>query len=136
MGAPTIFTPTLAERICSLIAQGYSVRQIATMDDMPARSTIHVWLDQQPGFASDYQRAVEVRTEGYAEEIVGIADDMSIPPEHKRVMVDARKFVAIKLLPKKYGDKVDLNHTGTLNVAPAELTDEQITQRLAALRQE
>lgn len=52
-----------------------------------------------------------------AEEIVIIADSCTDP--HKaRLQIDARKWYASKLAPKKYGDKLDLNanHTGTIEI--------------------
>ena len=33
-----------------------------------------------------------------------------------RLRIDTRKWAASKLAPKKYGDKLDLNHAGGLNV--------------------
>lgn len=37
--------------------------------------------------------------------------------EHRRLQVDTRKWLLSKVLPKVYGDKQTLEHTGTLNVA-------------------
>lgn len=31
---------------------------------------------------------------------------------HRKLQIDTRKWLLSKLLPKKYGDKVDLNHAG------------------------
>jgi len=36
--------------------------------------------------------------------------------QRSKLRVDARKFRAVKLAPKKYGDKIDMNHGGTLTV--------------------
>lgn len=108
MSRPSSYTPVLAERICELIAQGKSKRQIEAMDGMPNRETIDAWCLKHEGFASQYARACDIRTEAYAEEVVDIADRDDLPADQKRVMVDARKWVACKLLPKKYGDAVTL----------------------------
>jgi len=97
----------MAERICSLIAQGKSKRQIEGLDGMPCRETIDNWLLKHEEFSSHYARACEIRAEGFAEEIVEIADtekDASVA----RNRIDARKWVAAKLLPKRYGDSVTL----------------------------
>lgn len=108
MARPSKYTPVLAERICELIAQGKSKRQIGDMPDMPHRETIDAWLLKHEGFSSQYARACEVRTEAFAEEIVDISDRIDLDPNDKRVRIDARKWVACKLLPKKYGDAVTL----------------------------
>jgi hypothetical protein len=51
-----------------------------------------------------------------ADEIIGIADDADIDAgagvAKARLQVDARKWVASKLLPKKYGDKLQQEVSG------------------------
>lgn len=106
MARPSKYTPVLAERICQLIAQGKSKRAISFMDGMPHRETIDEWLLKHKGFSDNYARACEVRAELYAEEIVDIADREGLDAQQKRVMVDARKWVVSKLLPRQYGDSV------------------------------
>lgn len=108
MARPSIFTPVLAERICKLIAEGASKRGLCELPDMPNRSTLDDWLHKDSEFSSQYARACEARTEAQAEEIIEIADRQDLAPDHKRVMVDARKWVASKLLPKVYGEKVQV----------------------------
>lgn len=107
-GRPSEYTPVIAERICALIAEGRSLRQVCDMEGMPVRSAVYVWLAKHDGFADQYARACETRSEGYAEEIVDIADRTDLDPNSRRVMVDARKWVAAKLLPRKYGESVTL----------------------------
>jgi hypothetical protein len=36
--------------------------------------------------------------------------------EHRRLQVDARKWIAAKLKPKKYGDKQEIEHSGNVSV--------------------
>jgi hypothetical protein len=123
----------LAQTICQRIAQGESLRAICASDDMPAMSTVFVWLSEDKTFAEQYARAREEQADGYADEIVAIADE---PPQlvtkddgedvevsldsaaiqRQRLRIDARKWVASKLKPKKYGDKVDVEHGGTVTV--------------------
>jgi hypothetical protein len=61
---------------------------------------------------TQYARAIQAASEPLAEETLEIADDMGIPADQKRVMVDTRKWLLSKRFPKKYGDKVDLTHAG------------------------
>jgi len=107
-GRPTKYTPILAERICALVSQGESKKSISDKDDFPARSTIDLWLHEHKGFSDMYARACESRAEKFAEEIVEIADRTDLDPNDKRVRVDARKWVAAKLLPRKYGEAMTL----------------------------
>jgi hypothetical protein len=108
MARPSKYTPVLAERICTLIAEGRSLRSICAEAEFPAMNTVRVWLLNDPAFQAQYARARELQAEHYAEEIVEIAD--TEPDSNKaRVRIDARKWTAVKLLPKKYGDKVQID---------------------------
>lgn len=42
--------------------------------------------------------------------------------EHRRLQVDARKWYLSKVLPKVYGDKLDLNHSGGVTVRVKDYT--------------
>lgn len=112
MGRPTRFCQPVADSICQRIAGGQSLRTICEAADMPVRSTVHRWLAKdRGGFRDQYARACEARAERYAEEIVEIADTEE-DPQRARVRVDARKWVASKLLPRKYGHRVDVTSGG------------------------
>ncbi len=127
-GRPSIYTPELATAICTHIADGKSLRAIAALDGMPAQSTIMLWLDgTRPDFSEQYARAREAQADKLAEEILAIADDGrsdtyldaegnektdSEVIQRSKLRVEARKWLASKMAPKKYGDKVTQEHTG------------------------
>lgn len=92
---------------------------------MPNRQTILNWLNDKAEFVGQYARAREDQAESHADRIIEIADNPDIDANHKRIMVDARKWVASKLKPKRYGDKLDLDHSGNvgLTVTVKRLTD-------------
>lgn len=106
LGRPTGYTDKLADKICTLVAEGNSLRKIVEMPGMPARSSIYKWFKEQQAFSDQYEKAREEQADWYADEIISIADDSSIDPQRARLMVDARKWVASKLKSKAYGDKV------------------------------
>ena len=72
--------------------------------------------------------AREEQADFHADEIIEIADTEP-DPNKARVRIDARKWKAAKMQPKKYGDKIDLNHSGAVEM----LTDEQLNGKLALL---
>lgn len=113
-GRPAIYTPVLGERVLSLLAGGQSLRAVCRHATMPSRTTVLKWLAEDAEFAGQYARACEARTESLVEEMLEIADDDKLDPQDKRVRVDTRKWLASKLLPKKYGDKVELGGRVTL----------------------
>ena len=126
MAGVTTYTQDIANYIVENIADGRSLRDICLQSDMPSRATVFKWLNDIEGFSSQYARAREEQAETLADEIVSIADDSEKDTyinqsgvelsnnewiARSRLRVDARKWVASKLKPKKYGDKIE--HTGT-----------------------
>ncbi len=110
-GRPSIYTDELVDLICDRIASGESLRMICSEPGMPAQSSVYLWLSSKPGFSEKYAHARAAQADVYAQEIVDIAD-MCEDPAKARLQMDARKWAASKLAPKKYGDKLDLNHGG------------------------
>lgn len=110
-GRPSKYTKALAARICAHIADGRSLRSICREDDMPGMSTVFEWLADKPEFAEQYAHARDAQADALADEIVDIADTEEDAAK-ARVRVDARKWVASKLKPKRYGDRVTNEHTG------------------------
>jgi hypothetical protein len=126
VGAPTTYNPHLATVICIRIAEGESLRQILRDEGMPAQSTVYEWLLRHPEFAENYTRAREEQADTLADEIISIADEQpeiiavvdkktGALIEHKldgaflqwqKNRIEARKWTAMKLKPKKYGDRV------------------------------
>jgi hypothetical protein len=106
MARPSTYTEELAADICEKIALGNSVRAICREDDMPAISTVFLWLSKYPEFSEQYARAKEESAEFHADGMIEIADNASLEEVQKaRLQIDTRKWVASKLKPKKYGDK-------------------------------
>lgn len=128
MGRPSLYTVQLGDQICERLGDGESLLKICKQDDMPSKTTVFKWIKTDADFADNYARAREAQAEGFAEEIVAIADTGDIL--RIKTQVDARKWVASKILAKKYGDRLDLNMTGGLNIT--NLTDEELTAKLAA----
>jgi hypothetical protein len=115
-GRPSSFTQEMADKICERLAAGESLRSICKDDGMPSWPCISNWLQRFPEFAAQYARAREDQAEAHADRIIEIADDDTIDPNHKRIMVDARKWVASKLKPKRYGDKAAIEHSGEVGL--------------------
>lgn len=88
---------------------------------MPTLDTIYRWIGRYPSFSEQYTRAREEQADTLADEIQALSDEA--PPmvlgkygevidtgwlQWQRQRIDARKWVASKLKPKKYGDRVSL----------------------------
>jgi hypothetical protein len=61
-----------------------------------------------------YARAKEDSADVNADEIREISDNLDEDPNSRRVRIDARKWIAAKLKPRKYGDKIEIGGTLTL----------------------
>lgn len=111
-GRPTICTPELTEKICSLIEQGYSVRAIGRMEDMPSAAAIFKWAARnEQGFVEQYVKAKEIQADQEFEEMKEIAQTEE-DVNRARLIVDTMKWSLSKKLPKKYGDKIDVTTGG------------------------
>jgi hypothetical protein len=128
LGRPSSFTQEIADEICERLAEGESLRSICLADNMPSKGTVFRWLAENKLFQDQYTRAREEQAETLTDEMVEIADNASndwmenhdpdnpgyrLNGEHvqrSKLRIETRKWAASKLKPKKYGDKVDLNH--------------------------
>lgn len=121
MGRPTIYSEELAEEICTSLMSGLSLRSICKREGMPNLDTVLVWAwDSKHPFSLHYARAREIQAETLADELVELADDAS--PETvnvQRLRVDTRKWVASKLKPKRYGDKLTVEGDPKAPLFPA-----------------
>lgn len=74
MGAPSRYTEELADKICNLIEEGHSERQIAKMPGMPSTVTMRKWKDDHPDFLARSARARELSAEKFDDKRVQTAD--------------------------------------------------------------
>lgn len=121
MGRPTDYNQDIASIICDLVSTStHGLKRLcAENPGLPDEVTIHRWRLKHEAFRQQYAEAKRTQAELLAQEIIEIADDNSrdtiIDDEgnermntefvaRSRLRVDARKWVASKLLPKVYGD--------------------------------
>lgn len=111
MGRPSDFTQEKADDICSWLAEGHSLRGYCEKPGAPDMTTIMRWLRLEEGFSKQYARAKEESADALADDILHIADTAK-DANLGRLRVDSRKWIASKLKPKKYGDKLDVVSDG------------------------
>lgn len=122
-------TKALMNKFLTRIVEGESLRAICRDPKMPGTSMMVSWLNDDAAFAAHYARACEARADALVDEIIEIADDGSGDTyetedgivkintevvQRSKLRVDARKWVAAKMRPKKYGDKLDVEHQGSI----------------------
>ena len=104
--------------LCEQISEGKSLSTAIKSEGMPSYQLVMLMLRNNPEFRTMYEKAVESRADRLAEEIIELADQempdglegpmASAWVQQKRMQVDARKWVASKLKPKTYGDRIDV----------------------------
>jgi hypothetical protein len=102
------YSQALVVRMCEMIGGGLTLKEVCALPDMPGRTTAYKWLAQHDEFANLYARAREERADMVADEVIMIADTEPDPAK-ARVRIDARKWWAAKVNPKKYADKGEVN---------------------------
>lgn len=100
----------IGDEICSRLANGESLRKICETGDYPSRPTIYKWLRQSDVFRAQYAESRSDQADSFADDVTEIADNDTYAPDDKRVRIDARKWCAGKLRPKKYGDSTLIKH--------------------------
>jgi len=114
-GRPSDFSPEKANAICERLAAGDSLRTICQEEGQPDKATVFRWLASNEAFRDQYAHAREMQAETYADEMVNIADTAK-DANLARLQIDARKWKASKLAPKKYGDKQQIEHSGEVGL--------------------
>lgn len=132
LGRPTVLTEDVQLAFFERLAEGESVRSICRDPEMPGLSTIFRALRSNEIFRQQYAHATEIRADAQFEEMFEIADDASndwmeknvgedkqavweLNGEHiqrSKLRIDTRKWALARMNPRKYGERVDLNHGG------------------------
>lgn len=84
-----------------------------------SQSTFYKFIEKNIEYDRMYARAKTAHAHLIVEEIVPIADNETIDPARARNMIDARKWTASKILPQKYGDRIEVNLTQEASIVEA-----------------
>ena len=152
---PLIVQPSLpfdqetADEVCRRVSQGEALRRVCDDDHMPSADTIYRWLADSQPFRDAYARARVAQMQGWADDVIEIADDTTgdwidrvrpdgttervVDPEtvqRSKLRMDARKWLMAKLAPHVYGDKVAVEVAGSVKVSA--MSDAELESALAA----
>lgn len=123
-----------ADAICALIEGGESLSG-ACLEIGVTRPTFLRWAKESDELADLYARARETCIDVRFEALQGTkalqperGDKGNIDPgwvAWQRLQVDTEKWALSKLAPRKYGDKIETTHTGSITVV-REMTDDEL----------
>jgi len=119
IGRPSSYTKEVAEKICDLIAAGGHMHIVCAEEWAPAERTVYQWLRAHDEFAQMYAHARERQQEVFAAQVVLIADTVK-DAAIARNMMDARKWHASKVAPKKWGDRLEIDAKVETSHAPSD----------------
>jgi len=125
--------PDLADEICDRLSKGEPLASICRDEKMPEVRTVSDWKTAHPEFSADFTRAREDGFDALAAEALEIANTpvegiiekttdkgVEVTREdmlgHRRLQIETRLKLLAKWSPKKYGEKLDIEHTGSMDV--------------------
>jgi hypothetical protein len=141
---PVTRSPKVMEEIARRISEGEPLRQICRDEHMPHWTAVHNWMDEDADFALRIAHARERGADAIAEEALEILDAepeyviTTIGDDATEKRIDAasvqraknrfegRLKLLAKWQPKRYGDKVQQEHTGTVALVQAASIDEKL----------
>jgi hypothetical protein len=130
MGTPEVpFDEDIADDILGCLAAGMPLTKWhKSRFGIVSLMTVYRWLRINPDFAEAYARAREDQADTYAEQVVGIADDLYdtgktvFDARVAEARINSRKWAAENLKPRTYGKRVDVTSLNdhTLSKTPDE----------------
>lgn len=110
VNVPKWFEPELFESVLERLGEGDTMRTISKEMGF-SKGTFWRICDENPSLADRYARARDVQAHDHFERIIDLAKQVEngeIDPQAAKVAIDARKWAACKLMPRKYGDKIEI----------------------------
>jgi hypothetical protein len=155
----TIYSDELGREICEMVAKSpCGLRKLCAVNShWPDAATILDWANTDDSFGNQYARAKMLQIQLLADDIIDISADGSHDTitkidkrgntyqscDHEwlgrsRLRVDSAKWLASKLLPKIYGEKIQVEAITDDSVSKAieqvkKIKDEQLHGRLTKL---
>lgn len=135
-------TKACAERIFEAMRNGKSLRNYCSENGLPL-TKVYEWLNSDE-FRENYTDAQAARADYFFDEILNIADGCPADKEEvarAKLRIETRKFAMARMSPKKYGEKVNVDlsgttevkHDGKIDIAPTDSAIQGINAILSAV---
>lgn len=129
----------MQNEVLRLHSEGNTIASICRMENMPSRGSIYAWIIEDEAFAQQFARIRDMAMDAIADEALSIADTplngvtiqesdqfgrTTITSDmlgHRKLQVETRLKLLAKWSPKKYGDKIQTEHSGEIKVIPMQV---------------
>lgn len=130
MGRPSKYSQEISDEICDRLSKGEPLAWICREDKFPSVQTVGNWKNSNETFSIAYGRARDEGFDALAADCLNIADENGNDTRfteggetpnsewitRSRVRIETRLKLLSKWDPKRYGEKVELEHSGNLEV--------------------
>lgn len=125
---PEAVDTKIIEEICAWIADGKTLRSFCRQKGKPAWRTVYGWLTKNEEFQARFAHAREIGQDAIAEDTLEIIDEFpmstggdsprldSTHVQYNKNRVEQRMKLLAKWNPKKYGDRVGVDHQGGVSL--------------------
>ena len=124
IGRPSLYSEELAGIICAGIADGTPLAEICRSEGYPAARTVREWQETRPEFSAAIAHARDLGHDAIAENARltarGVAPHSSNDVQRDKLIVETDLKLLAKWNPKKYGDKIQTEHSGSVSMGIAE----------------
>lgn len=145
------FRQDVVDDVIERVANGECIADICAEDNMPSVSTWFKWRREHTAVAQAYVYARESRAEVKAARIERIARTPMIGEkttykadgtvetveadmiEHRRLMIETDKWLMARLDPKGFGDRQQVEHSGSVSASSSDDPDEIMAEILEIL---
>lgn len=118
-----MYSPDMAEVIAEKLKR-QSLRRICSEEDMPDRSTVERWMQDDPEFAAKCARSRDIYADHMFDGMEDIEDRVlsgEIDAAAARTVLSSQQWRASKI-SRKYGDKMELGGALNLNTKIERIT--------------
>lgn len=123
-GRPTLYNDTVVDEILTRLSEGETLTAACRREGMPSPRTVWEWMQRVPEFAQNVARAraagadalVQAGLDGLQRATVGPMGTLG----RERELAAHRRWMAARMDPSQWGDKMQVNHSGAIAVEAVE----------------
>lgn len=111
--------PDAIDELAEFVADGRGGLSTFAREHGFSKVTLHDWVNAEPSRAERYAQARQDGADALADAVVDISRDKTRDPQCRRAEMDALKWLAGKIRPKVYGDRIQQDITAAVTLEDA-----------------